>query len=1086
MSASIASASDNADSFHSDSEPAMKKQKFKRNYLACLNCRTRKVKCDLGDVDNPHGPPCARCKRERKECVFVVNKRGGVKNVRAGRLKKKLADERANTEDKTGSMDSDGTHSGLPISTPRQLLPAPGSGFSMSTLPGAHAHPAGSHVLPMGSTGSLNEKAIPQMLNSKSSTSSADTTVSSIPILARSHGLYDQYGYNLINTPRMHIDTPSAQSSVVTQEQSTRQVPPIKGSNAEQAGIAATDKETSSANQYKSSNGVGTSSSDSSHLYSDQPLTNNATMVFLAHIAGKIAHADQRDRIDGKVMVEQLEADMRERRSNSAVSVTPASPSILTKHSPISAEPSSDSIATELPKESFGHAGDLFPSIREDRLEMPPIQSTLSMRISPTARLSDIEYIGTDGIMTEPEARRLIKLFFTTMHPFFPYIPKELHDPDVLPGYPMLLCAILTVAARYHSFLEGDNTENADSATVSSFARINPPKAGESYPTSKSPDRHLKVHEQLWIYCQRLFSMTVWGESSSRSIGTLLSFLLFTEWNPRAIHFRWSDYANTPEDEPAQHEEYAGLSAMKRSELMSFMLIGTATRLSFLLPDHPLTFLATHVSETHAAIGLNKRSMLAETLAEADVNSPHWGFTNIQKATIELLQFFSLCYGTLYGHHPKFGSLNRYQNLAILDILSPILENWYQKYHRLLKPSKPHAVNFGHQSSKSQDQIDWLALSPKTRKDLANQIQRESLILDYYYTKLYLYSLALSGDTSVSINMANSKKGRNLRLDELVRYSRYVELAYKAAKEVLAVTQRVHRLRLLKFMPVRWVTRIIKSVSFIVKCYLTLTTNTPKPGSDTAKVGAAAGGEQSAILHLSVIPVEEIVSLLQKTAICLRDAAPDELHLCTRYSTILMYLCSQFKSKMRDSRERLVVDYESQIQHREDAEEAQTVKNAELNASVQATQSSDRSKVLHPAATDVSPTSIERSAFHSLGTAVNDGIEGSSSSPFQMHAPPDISLDPEAQANAARINSSDFTNADQEIFDEYFSNTDPSETLFTWFASNNSPGLDFVDQFTKEMEMEFINKGGNNLGKRSTEESNVNQESESNNSTTNN
>ena len=27
--------------------------KYKRNYRACLNCRLRKVKCDLGPVDNP-------------------------------------------------------------------------------------------------------------------------------------------------------------------------------------------------------------------------------------------------------------------------------------------------------------------------------------------------------------------------------------------------------------------------------------------------------------------------------------------------------------------------------------------------------------------------------------------------------------------------------------------------------------------------------------------------------------------------------------------------------------------------------------------------------------------------------------------------------------------------------------------------------------------------------------------------------------------------------------------------------------------------------------------------------------------------
>ncbi|KAF8472094.1 hypothetical protein BDZ91DRAFT_489947 [Kalaharituber pfeilii] len=43
---------------------------FKRSYQACLPCRSRKVRCDLGNPDAPNAPPCARCRREGKECVF--------------------------------------------------------------------------------------------------------------------------------------------------------------------------------------------------------------------------------------------------------------------------------------------------------------------------------------------------------------------------------------------------------------------------------------------------------------------------------------------------------------------------------------------------------------------------------------------------------------------------------------------------------------------------------------------------------------------------------------------------------------------------------------------------------------------------------------------------------------------------------------------------------------------------------------------------------------------------------------------------------------------------------------------------------
>ncbi|WPG99779.1 hypothetical protein R9X50_00259800 [Acrodontium crateriforme] len=46
-----------------------------RTYQACIPCRRRKVRCDLGSVDNPHDPPCKRCSRESKECFFSATRR---------------------------------------------------------------------------------------------------------------------------------------------------------------------------------------------------------------------------------------------------------------------------------------------------------------------------------------------------------------------------------------------------------------------------------------------------------------------------------------------------------------------------------------------------------------------------------------------------------------------------------------------------------------------------------------------------------------------------------------------------------------------------------------------------------------------------------------------------------------------------------------------------------------------------------------------------------------------------------------------------------------------------------------------------
>lgn len=67
--------------------PSRPDKPYQRTYKACIPCRQRKAKCDLGtDPDGlPIGPPCARCRRELRECVFPEKrawersrKRGGL------------------------------------------------------------------------------------------------------------------------------------------------------------------------------------------------------------------------------------------------------------------------------------------------------------------------------------------------------------------------------------------------------------------------------------------------------------------------------------------------------------------------------------------------------------------------------------------------------------------------------------------------------------------------------------------------------------------------------------------------------------------------------------------------------------------------------------------------------------------------------------------------------------------------------------------------------------------------------------------------------------------------------------------------
>lgn len=1042
--------------------PKKRSKVFRRNYRSCINCRIRKVKCDLGPLDNPHPPPCRLCRRQRKECAFVESKRGGIENIRAGK-KRKLLEQHEQNQQKVAaaaasiniisqndadrlaslphgaSMDpqqqqqqqqqtqQSSLYQNPPLTAPAMLMVSPSqqvppmlaqhqtvsnlrqSSDGYGSSDAQHSQQMEQQKQPLGTipmmgnkvdnSGSIGRDGLASQRNtannygetgetsanssSLNSTSSTENlTMRSTPSMTR----IDQQNIpkNTFNVNVFNGNLPQQQkpnTGDTSQLQS-----PDHDENMDDDEIPLTLQNKNSLSSVSMASAKSQKDSISSLSSTATPRTDlngsgTSTMIFLAHIAGNIAKADGRDNVDARSRYEEIEksaslnssrksssVNLSKRESTENLSGSEKTPEITDKPDSDTQKSQSVGITNEtephiadnnkkdqssnnknsrsasnsrppLPKfepddnekkaavlpeaflkEQFGQGSTFFPSIRPSmpsRHRMPAVKSTLMVRPTPSAKLSDIEYIGEDSILSESDARRLIVLFFTSMHPFFPYIPKELHDADVLAGFPMLLCVILTVSARYH-----------------------PLEADEKPHENRTVPFHVEVHERLWVYCQRLISQTVWAEASTRSIGTCLAFLLFTEWNPRAIHWRWSDYANLPEDElrtsasgagvPDSENSLAGLGAMIRSNRMAFMLIGTSVRLAQntgFIEDHPLVFLATHIAETNSAININSSSMLSRSLTEVDLdwdedeenedkedNSRSYlklKFTPYQKANIELLQFMSLCYESLYSKKSKLGYLDKYQNLAILNILSPLLENWYRRYYKLLERKQFLTYSSGNHNN--------LLLRPNSKyaKDIASQIQTESLIFDYYYAKLYIYSLALGGDTTNTNE--KTKKGKKMKLNELAKYSRYVELAYKSAKEVLSVMQRVHKLKLLKYMPVRWVTRMVKAVAFIVKCYLTLTTN-PRTDAETLDaVSHKKNGKHSedpehsndttAILTLSVISLEEIISTIQKCAIALRDATPDELHLCTRYSTILMYLVSQFKSKIHE-RDGVNIDYE--------------------------------------------------------------------------------------------------------------------------------------------------------------------------------
>ncbi|CAR24760.1 Aro80p [Lachancea thermotolerans CBS 6340] len=824
-------------------------QKYRRGYKACLNCRSRKTRCDLGPPDSPRDPPCVRCKRERKECVFLENsKRGGRKRIEW------TVD--GNTDvNATARFEAEDKY--IPVAT-------------------------------LKDTTSIKEGSLTPELNS------------------------------------MH----------------------------------------------------------------------NA-LEFLAKAAGSAAKEDSRSRIPS---YERQDKTIREK----------------TYHR----EESPNQHASGSKRASLATPGKL-------------IEKLSDWKPGSLYDLGDVEYIGGHKLLTEKEATRLIDLFFLNMHPFFPYIPFQLRCSQELKRYPILLCAILTISARYHNFAEHKVSEGERSS------------------------RNIEVHDRLWIYCQRLISQSVWAEASTRSVGTILAFLLFTEWNPRAIHWHWTDYANDTSLSDISRRDYhseakrsdntslTGMGAMRRSDRMAWMLTGTAVRLAQdmgFMNNSPKIFTALHITETQTAMNMNQRSILSQSLAEVSLNG-HDGdsglssacieeifrnedskrrwksytqqrdsvegksvgfcdnekeflideyaffhnedsdayrdlsnlgtheksklsaadkllFTPRQRAKVELLRIMSIGYEAIYYKDTKLTLIDHKHKLAVLGILAPMIKGWHNTYKHLLVPFA------GGQCPPTRDE------NKNATYDTPSKIDSESLISDYFYCQLYIYSLALQIE-------AGTEKDKKPNINELTKSAKYVELAYNAAKEVLHSAIRVHKLRALKYMPVRWAARIIRAVAFVVRCYMTLT------GS-----GLGSDPRATTILAVCVISAEEIIEMIQKAAITLREASPDELHLCSRFSTVLMFLCTEMKRK----------------QHSEP-------QNSELR----------------------------RSSSHSLHNPTD--------APARMPTTP-----------AENYAATDF--AIPAFLETPHPSHLPSE-LEDWFCTSDDVGLDFVEPWAEMLEQQFINNDKN-------------------------
>lgn len=121
-------------------------------------------------------------------------------------------------------------------------------------------------------------------------------------------------------------------------------------------------------------------------------------------------------------------------------------------------------------------------------------------------------------------------------------------------------------------------------------------------PGAGAISRCQNIHHRLWAYCELLLKRIVLGQEKHstaklRTIGTIESLLLLSDWHPRAIHLPpetegWDVFLISPAYDPVNRRRHGDeapvirwredvFEPVKRADRMSWMLLGLATTLGY-------------------------------------------------------------------------------------------------------------------------------------------------------------------------------------------------------------------------------------------------------------------------------------------------------------------------------------------------------------------------------------------------------------------------------------------------------------------------------------------------------------------------
>ncbi|CAG8238950.1 unnamed protein product [Penicillium salamii] len=458
------------------------------------------------------------------------------------------------------------------------------------------------------------------------------------------------------------------------------------------------------------------------------------------------------------------------------------------------------------------------------------------------------------GWFTAREAVTFVDLFYKNMSCLSPiltdFYANHRYHYWLITREPVLCCTILMISSRYH---------------------VLPGAGGES--------RNFFIHHRLWQHCQQLTMRLIFGQEKStkskvRSLGTVEALLLISEWHPRSLHFPpesdgWDDdlipsaprHHEGGELNPASANNWVEdmIEPARRSDQMSWMLLGCALSLAHELGIFETEESSSPAEEPEWRDQMTLRWQRVQRLLYVYINQLAWRIGCMSPIPQ------SLNHAILGGRKPQGLSPPGSTWLTFMD-------SWIE----LTKLAKSVTDMFFPSAAFARQQLHsgrYVGLLDHFRplldqwkdKYLQPQVLDKAfyndLFIEYHFVRVYTHSVGMQAvvERAVAENDTNN-------FDE-VRPMTINPTDYEYIQEVIdgccQILQKVTHLAdadALRFSPVRIVLRITSASIFLMKA-LSLGTRQAK--------------------------LQDSLEILEKSIKALKSNALDDVHLSTRYATLL-------------------------------------------------------------------------------------------------------------------------------------------------------------------------------------------------------